>query len=113
MAINFPDSPVTNDTYTVDGLTWVYNGTAWKGQGLAIPGVYTTSETAPLDPIVGSAWMNTTDGRLYIWNGYSWFEPSMNMAGPSGATGATGPTGPTGPAPSVGKIIAISLVFGG
>jgi hypothetical protein len=33
--------------------------------------------------------------------------------GATGATGATGAAGPTGPEPSAGKIIAMSIVFGG
>lgn len=27
--MNFPSSPVTNQTYTFSGRTWKYNGTAW------------------------------------------------------------------------------------
>jgi hypothetical protein len=30
MAINFPDSPNNNDTITIQGVTWVWNGTYWK-----------------------------------------------------------------------------------
>jgi hypothetical protein len=29
MAIDFPNSPATNDTYTDSGKTWKYNGYAW------------------------------------------------------------------------------------
>jgi hypothetical protein len=29
MALNFPDSPSLNDTYTFNNKTWVWNGTAW------------------------------------------------------------------------------------
>lgn len=35
MAINFPDSPSTNDTYTVDAITWVYDGAKWTLSGAA------------------------------------------------------------------------------
>ena len=30
MAINFPDSPTPNDTFTDGGRTWVWDGTTWK-----------------------------------------------------------------------------------
>ena len=29
MAINFPDSPTLNDTFTSGGKTWYYTGTTW------------------------------------------------------------------------------------
>lgn len=30
--INFPSSPVVNDTYTYNGRTWVWNGSGWERQ---------------------------------------------------------------------------------
>ena len=30
MAINFPDSPTPNDTFTDGGRTWLWDGTTWK-----------------------------------------------------------------------------------
>lgn len=33
MAINFPNSPLSGDTYTYGGLTWVWNGSAWDNTG--------------------------------------------------------------------------------
>lgn len=32
MALNFPDSPSLNDTYSIDGKTWIWNGYGWKLQ---------------------------------------------------------------------------------
>lgn len=29
MAIDFPNSPATNDTYTVNSKTWKYDGEKW------------------------------------------------------------------------------------
>ena len=34
MAINFPNSPSTNDTHSHNGLTYIYDGTIWKLQTL-------------------------------------------------------------------------------
>lgn len=31
MAINFPDSPVTGQTFTASNRTWTYNGSSWVG----------------------------------------------------------------------------------
>lgn len=31
MAINFPDTPVVNDSFTAAGRTWIYDGVAWVG----------------------------------------------------------------------------------
>jgi hypothetical protein len=30
MAIDFPNSPATNATYTVGNKTWIYDGTTWN-----------------------------------------------------------------------------------
>ena len=37
MAANFPNSPNTNDTFTSNGITFTWNGEAWKQP--ASPGV--------------------------------------------------------------------------
>ena len=34
-AFNFPNSPSTNDTHTENSVTWKWNGTVWKRQGVA------------------------------------------------------------------------------
>ena len=31
MALNFPNSPSLNDTHTVGGITYTWNGSAWDG----------------------------------------------------------------------------------
>jgi hypothetical protein len=37
-AIDFPNSPATNDTFTVGSITWKWNGATWEGQGTAVAG---------------------------------------------------------------------------
>ena len=47
MAINFPDSPNTNDEHTAGGITWKWDGTTWKslGQGASTYSLPTASST--------------------------------------------------------------------
>jgi hypothetical protein len=37
-AINFPDTPTNGQTFTVGLITWVWNGTVWKGTSSPVPG---------------------------------------------------------------------------
>ena len=163
MAIVFPSNPTLNQVYTVGGLSWTWDGTAWTLSASGIQGIqgiqgnlgnqgtqgttgtqglqgtkgtYTVSASAPSNPVAGDTWLNTTDGRLYSYSGTEWFEPYNNqqgvqgtqgLQGTSGSNGTQGTTGiqgsggtngtqgvqgTTGTA-SVGKIIAMAIVFGG
>jgi len=55
--INFPSSPVVNDTYTYNGRTWVWNGSGWERQinagqivsVLVSPGVEVQTAVLPVD----------------------------------------------------------------
>jgi hypothetical protein len=38
MAIDFPSSPTLNQTYTFNGRTWKWNGTAWVALSLEAAG---------------------------------------------------------------------------
>ena len=47
MAIDFPNSPTTNDTYTVGSRTWTWTGSNWELKAISIPaGSITTTELA-------------------------------------------------------------------
>ena len=49
MAIDFPNTPSTNDQYTVGTTTWMYNGTAWVivlGESSIATGAVTTDKIA-------------------------------------------------------------------
>lgn len=57
MAIDFPNSPATNDTFTSGGRTWQYNGTAWILLTLTqnvIPANSVTSSSIVNDSIVNA-----------------------------------------------------------
>jgi hypothetical protein len=47
MAIDFPNSPATNDTYSSAGKTWYYTGTTWTLRSVsATPAGITSTELA-------------------------------------------------------------------
>ena len=83
MAVNFPNSPSTNDTHTENGYTWKWDGTTWIIQSLAPPG-----PTGPTGP-AGTAGPPGPTG------------PS-GPTGPAGPAGPPGPTGPSGPSGNTG-----------
>jgi hypothetical protein len=37
-AIDFPNTPQVNDTFTAGVITWKWDGTTWKSQGIQIQG---------------------------------------------------------------------------
>ena len=82
MAIDFPNSPVTNDTYSVGDRKWVYDGEKWALVS-ASPELLVVSATAPTNTNV--IWADTTVAG------------TINSFIPSGAmmpfAGATSPTG--------------------
>ena len=94
MAINFPDSPSTNDTYVAAGSRWLWNGTAWVRQGTpGSQGVQgATGSTGPTGP-------QGDDGAA----------GPTGPTGPQGVQGATGSTGPTGPTGAQGDTGSVSV----
>ena len=100
MTISFPSSPVLNQQYTYSNRTWQWNGSAWQSVGTpsaqGIQGLqgsanlYSIGTTPPSYPVVGSGWINTNDGRTYIWDGTEWFESYDNLMGIQGMQGLQG-----------------------
>lgn len=99
MPINFPNSPVNNQTYSYNGRSWVYNSAsgAWIIQTIGSTG-FSSSNTAPVSPAVGDEWFNPDTGALYkyINDGDSdqWIE--LGPPGLQGVSGAQGVQGSTG-----------------
>ena len=62
-AINFPDSPTTNDEFTAGGRTWIWDGTVWNAKETTVslltataPLVYDTeTNNLSLDPLNATA----------------------------------------------------------
>ena len=71
MAINFPDSPSTNDTVTQGDLTWIWDGTVWKltvATALAPAGSNTQVQYNSSGAFAGSANF-TFDGSAVVVKG--------------------------------------------
>jgi hypothetical protein len=86
MAIDFPPTPTTNDTYTYDGKTWKWSGSYWYLVGNTIEGPRGTT---------GATGATGSQG----------IQGNTGPTGPTGQsiTGPTGPTGPQGPAGATGS----------
>ena len=74
-AIDFPNSPVLNSTFTTAGSTWTWNGSTWDLVRQSTGAQGPVGATGPTGPT-----------------------GSTGPTGVSGVTGATGVTGPNGPA---------------
>jgi hypothetical protein len=126
-AIDFPNDPALNETFTSGVQTWQWDGIAWNlvistvvgptgatgPQGAASTvtgptgptGIFSVAaSTPPGSPDEGDAWFNAETGRLFVYYDGYWVESASSNVGPAGPTGATGPTGnnstvpgPTGP----------------
>jgi hypothetical protein len=131
MAIDFPNSPSLNQSFTAGGNTWTWDGIAWTlerittgaqgpqgatgatgpagptgPQGTSI-NVKTSVATVALLPSSGNsandARVVDADGDLYIWGGSSWSSAGQIVGpqGPQGVQGIQGLTGATGAASTV------------
>ena len=76
-AIDFPNDPTVNQTYTNGIQTYQWNGTAWR--------LVRTSAVGPTGP-TGAPGLDST---------------AIGATGPTGGAGPTGPTGPEGAASTV------------
>jgi hypothetical protein len=128
MAIDFPNSPSVNQSFTAGGSTWIWDGIAWTLQRVATGAQGLQGETGPQGPAgptgpqgtsinvkasvanvaalpstgnsANDARIVQSDGDLYVWDGSSWTSVGQ-IVGPEGPQGLQGPTGPTGAASTV------------
>ena len=108
MAINFPDSPAPNDTFSINGRRYIWDGFKWGG-GLVTTAVTISSNTAPTTPVINDLWWNTDEGALYVYyndgNTSQWVS-----AAPPGIDGTNSVVSVNSPLTydSVNKIIGMS-----
>ena len=65
MAINFPHSPSTNETYTVGGKTWRWDGTSWIIHSTVASGIQRSALSAEMAAAGTTNFQyNTTTGKF-------------------------------------------------
>jgi hypothetical protein len=96
MAINFPNSPSLNDTFTSGTTTYKWDGTVWKVLTSA-GGKFTIADTTPpTGALAGDTWFDSGTGYAYIYYDDGTSSQWVQIIGPVGPTGATGATGAAG-----------------
>jgi hypothetical protein len=126
MAIDFPNSPSLNQSFTAGGSTWIWDGIAWTLQRITTGAQGPQGEVGPQGPVgpvgpqgtsinvkasvatvallpatgnsANDARIVDADGDLYIWGGSSWTSAGQIVGpqGPQGIQGIQGIQGLTG-----------------
>ena len=115
-AIDFPNSPQVNATFTSGSQTWIWTGVAWnlvispvvgptgptgaQGAASTVTGprgatgsFLISSDTPPANPVEGTSWFNSATGLIYVYYDSYWVESASSNIGPAGPTGPTGAQG--------------------
>ena len=61
MAINFPDTKNPNDTFSVGGKTWIWDGTTWKIYSSTTSGI-TLTDLSVTTASAGTAALSYNNG---------------------------------------------------
>jgi hypothetical protein len=72
MAIDFPNTPTTNQIYTVGSRSWKWDGTIWSIYSNN-PVLY-RQDSPPSSPQEGDQWFETDTGRMFVYYGTAWVE---------------------------------------
>ena len=94
MAIDFPNSPTTNQLYTVGSRSWKWDGDTWNIYA-ATPAIY-VQDSAPTSPINGDQWYESDTGRWFLRYQSVWVEIGNATDVAVTAIAATTSTGATG-----------------
>lgn len=71
MALNFPDTPATNDTFTAGDRTWIWTGTVWN----------LVSSTTALSGLSDVTISTPASGQTLTYNGTKWVNSTAAAGG--------------------------------
>ena len=121
MAISFPVSPTTNQTYTYNNKIWTWNGTRWLTTGGNLTATNSTivpiltGNTAPGATTTGSIWIDTDTGALSVYVGGAWALASagvINLADSAVTANALANSSVTTNKIADGAVTAVKLAAG-
>lgn len=72
MAIDFPNSPTTNQIFTVGNRSWIWDGATWNIYS-NVPNRY-VQDAPPSSPQSGDQWFESDTGRLFVYYDSAWVE---------------------------------------
>jgi hypothetical protein len=114
MAINFPDSPATNDVFTSGGRSWTWTGATWQAFVQAISNGSITNDLIANTTITSAKIANATITSTQIANTTITATQIANATITNTQLAANVAATNLGFTPaSTGKAIAMSIVFGG
>ena len=96
MAINFPDTPSTNDEFTSGDKTWRFDGTAWVIVPITVNTVLFGTAIPSSEGNDGDFYIRTTNNYLYGPKTSGSWGSGVSLVGPAGADGAPGADGADG-----------------
>ena len=97
-AFNFPSSPSSGDTYTLNSVTYKFDGTKWVRFSSSVGAQGATGSTGPTGPTGPTGAQGATGaGGSTGPSGATGSQGATGATGSQGATGSTGAQGATGP----------------
>jgi hypothetical protein len=72
VAIDFPDSPSSGDTFTVGDTTWVYQNSVWNILTSSAAYSICTSSSRPSAPGEGRMIYETDTNKALVYDGSNW-----------------------------------------
>jgi hypothetical protein len=87
MAIDFPADPIVDQEYYTNNTLYVYDGSKWSVK-LTARALTVTSDSLPVDPVVGQFWWNSDVASMFVYTGAEWV-PAVASAGVT-ASGLSG-----------------------